>query len=90
MKEITKVCLTLGLCTVLWLVNQDLQLNYARAKFKDCYNNAFANYQTRWNSECKADGKKENCRLNAFAASRLDADRNNENNYCLEIFKVDR
>lgn len=42
---------------------KELDESMNRVLYNTCINSAFESYQTNWNTECKSQGLKDNCRL---------------------------
>lgn len=52
-------------------------------KYSKCYVIANQKYLDDWNTECKALGRADDCRLEMEMATRLDASLERSNDYCI-------
>mgnify|MGYP004462933081 FL=1 len=90
MKEVNKISLIIGICFTLWLINNTLQLKYARVTLDSCIEQANANYNENWDSACKTLKKEKNCNLPLFRANEVENSRDKNINRCIEIFKYNK
>ena len=90
MKEVSKISLIVGICFTLWLINNALQLKYARFTLDSCLEQANANYTENWDNACRTLKKANNCNLPLFRANEVENSRDKNINRCIEIFKYNK
>lgn len=90
MKEVSKISLIIGICFTLWLINNALQLKYARATLDSCMEQANVNYNENWDNACQTLNKEKNCNLPLFRANEVENSRDKNINRCIEIFKYNK